>query len=90
MRKNMIRVIAAVGVAGGLAVGGAAIASAQDDNIPPYPSVAEQQVIWNEGGAEVGSGAAKLVSAAWIGIPAQAMDFFEGGAASMGGMAPVK
>lgn len=94
MRKNVIRIVAGLAVAGGLAVGGAAIASAQDENIPPYPSVAEEQAIWNEGGAEFGSGAAKLVSAAWVGIPAQAMDYFEEGATFFGGMSggslPVK
>lgn len=87
MRKNMIRIGAGVAVAAGLAVGGAAIATAEDD---PYPSVAEQQAIWNQGGAEVGGGLAKLVSAAWVGIPAQALDFFQEGSASMSGLAPVK
>lgn len=93
MRKNIIRISAAVAVAAGLAVGGAAIATAQDDSVLDiYPSVSEQQAIWNEGGAEVGGGAAKMVSAAWIGIPAQAMDYFEEGFGYMGGtsMSPVK
>lgn len=76
MRKNIIRIGAGVAVAAGLAVGGAAIATAQDSP-GPYPSVSEQQAIWIEGGQNAGKGAAQLTSAAVLGIPAAFMDYGE-------------
>lgn len=79
MRKNLIRIGAAVAVSAGLAVGGAAIATAQDDPdaLGPYPSVSEQQDIWIQGGSDAGKGAAELTSAAVLGIPAAFMDYGE-------------
>jgi hypothetical protein len=77
MRKNLIRIGAAVAVSAGLAVGGAAIATAQDDpdGFAPFPSVSEQQDIFIDGGKNAGKGAAQLVSAAYLGVPASFMDF---------------
>lgn len=102
MRKNLIRAAVALTLSAGVAVGGAAIAAAQDDtHVGPYPSVQEQQAIWIEGGENAGKGAAQLVSSAVLGVPAAFMDYGQtmgnyglqfGSEASgaMGAAAPVK
>lgn len=81
MHKFLTRTFAIAAMAVGVAMGGAAVASAAPaiDSGPfePYPSVISEQQTWNEGGALAGEGAAMLVSAAWVGVPAQAMDYAE-------------
>lgn len=81
MRKFLTRTFAIAAMAVGVALGGAAAASAAPaiDAGPfePYPSAISEQQSWNAGGGMVGEGAATLVSAAWVGIPAWGLDFAE-------------
>lgn len=79
MRKFLTRTIAVAAMAIGIAAGSMATASADIDPglFEPYPSVASQQEIWNQGGAHAGQGAAELVSAAVLGVPAAFMDYGE-------------
>lgn len=79
MRKFLTRTIAVAAMALGIAAASMGTASAQADPglFPPYPSVASQQEIWNQGGAHFGQGAAELTSAAVLGIPAAFMDYGE-------------
>lgn len=76
MRKLVARTLGVATVSAGLALGAAGTAAAQDNPAyEPYPSVDEQQEIWNEGGANLGKGAAQLVSGAVVGVPAIALDY---------------
>lgn len=75
MRKFLTRTIGVAAVAVGFALGAAGTASAED--IGPYPSVAEQQAIFIDGGANAGKGAAQLVSSSVLGVPAAFMDYGE-------------
>ncbi|MFO7191672.1 MULTISPECIES: hypothetical protein [Thermocrispum] len=86
MRKNLIRVGAAFGIAAGMAVCGSAVASAAETyDVPPFPSAVEQQQIFIEGGKNLGMGAAQLVSATYLGVPASVIDAVEEAGNYLGG-----
>jgi len=85
MRKNLIRLGAAFGIAAGMAATSSAIASAAEADVPPFPSVTEQQEIFIEGGKNLGTGAAQLVSGVYLGVPASVIDAVEEAGNYLGG-----
>lgn len=70
MRKTLLGALVPVAAMAGMFGAG----TAQADETPNQsPTLADMNEQWNEGGAAIGGGAFQAVSAAWVGIPAQAM-----------------
>lgn len=85
MRKSVLRVMTPVVVGGAIVATGAGIASAatpHEGNVlsatttgtDQYPTLNTLRHSWDEGGAHVGYGLAKMVSAAWLGVPLSILD----------------
>lgn len=86
MRKTMMRVLLPVGLAATVIGVGAGAASAATPTttaaptavkatpIDVVPTLISEWKTWNKGGADLGRGAAELISSAWLGAPQSILD----------------